>query len=57
MRLFLLLFIAATMLPACASSYASKCVEWMPKSSHYELKIGGVDRVDIWRCTSFSEVP
>ena len=57
MRVFLLLMFAAMMLPACASSYASKCVEWMPKESHYELTIGSVRRVDTWQCTSYSEVP
>lgn len=52
-----LILICTLLLSGCASSYAAKCVEWMPKESHYELKIGGVDRVDTWRCTSFSEVP
>jgi hypothetical protein len=57
MKTLLILMFAIALLPACASSYASKCTEWMPKESHYELKIGGVDRVDTFRCTAFSEVP
>jgi len=57
MKVFLLLIFAALMLPACASSYGKKCVQWRAKGSHYELKIGAVDRVDTYRCTAFSEVP
>jgi hypothetical protein len=57
MRLFLLLIFAATMLPACASSYASKCIEWQAKESHYELAIGSLRRVDTFSCTAFSEAP
>lgn len=57
MRIIAILLIAVTLIPSCASSYAAKCMEWQPKSSHYELKIGAVDRVDIYRCTAFSEVP
>jgi hypothetical protein len=53
----LLLVLFAVLLQSCASSYASKCSEWQHKSSSYELRIGAVDRVDIYRCTGFSEVP
>lgn len=45
------------LLSGCASSYASKCAEWSHKNTYYELNIGAVDRIDIFRCTSFSAVP
>lgn len=57
MRIFILLAIAALMIPACASSYAAKCNEWHPYKSWAELKIGAVERHDVYRCVSFAEVP
>jgi hypothetical protein len=57
MKVFLLLIFAALMLPACASSYGKKCVQWRAKGSHYELHIGSVRRVDTFSCTAFSEAP
>jgi len=57
MKVFALIIFAATMLPSCASSYASKCVEWQAYHSHYELHIGSVRRVDTFSCTAFSEAP
>jgi outer membrane biogenesis lipoprotein LolB len=53
----LLVLIAILLLPACASVAGQKCVSWEPKESHYEMKIGAVDRVDRWRCVEFSEAP
>jgi hypothetical protein len=57
MRLFLLLFIAATMLPGCLSGVASKCNEWQTKHSFYQMGFAVLERHDISVCTSFSEVP
>jgi hypothetical protein len=57
MRLFLLFFIAATMLPGCLSGVASKCNEWQAKHSFYQMGFAVLERHDISVCTSFYEVP
>jgi len=57
MKVFALIIFAAMLLPACASSMASKCIEWQAKESHYELAIGSLRRVDTFSCTAFSEAP
>jgi hypothetical protein len=57
MRLFLLLFIAATMLPSCASKFQDACVEWELTNSYPVLQWGTVERHDIYTCLSYARVP
>ncbi len=57
MRLFLLLFIAATMLPACASKFSDSCERWELSNSYPVLQWGVVERHDIYTCLSYSRVP
>jgi hypothetical protein len=56
MRVFLLLMFAAMMLPSCAS-LGKNCVEWAPKSTYYALRAGAIDRIDVFTCMAFHEVP
>jgi hypothetical protein len=56
MKVFLLLIFAAMMLPGCAS-WGKNCVEWQASKTYYAPRMGAVDRIDVFTCTAFSEVP
>jgi hypothetical protein len=43
-------------LTGCAS-LGKNCVEWAPKSTYYALRAGAIDRIDVFTCMAFHEVP